>query len=130
MLRQLGHFQTFLTITPGEMYDKDVVVKLMEHDKFRSPKHEIQPYTEFYDNLPNGSKSERAELKQICRDLLRKHSSLMIRLYSRKKIHIVKQILPSIFPGVCGYMANDKFGAKGLPHTHACLQLAEFPEYV
>jgi hypothetical protein len=129
MLRQLGHFQIFLTITSGEMYDKDVVVQLMEHDKFSHALYNGNSYLELYDCMFNGSVTQRTELKQICRDLSRKHSVLMVRLYHKKKAFIFNEILPCLLPTLEDYIANDEFGAKGLPHTHACLRLSDFPTY-
>jgi DNA replication protein DnaC len=130
MLRQLGHFQIFLTITSGEMYDKDVIIQLMEHDKYNHELYDGRSYANLYNILFDGNASQRAELKQICRDLSRKHSVLMVRLYHRKKAFIFDKVLPCILPNLQDYIANDEFGAKGLPHTHACLQLSDFPMYV
>jgi hypothetical protein len=53
----------------------------------------------------------------------------MVRLYHKKKSFIFNEVLPCLLPGLQDYIANDEFGAKGLPHTHACLRLSNFPMY-
>ena len=131
MLRQLGHFQVFMTLTSSEAYDKDVCVQLLEHDGYiYAGKPELRG-EHLYDYLIAGTAAERKYLKQLCKTLARKHATLMVRLYDRKKSYFFKNIMPNILQPhtVTDYLANDEFGSRGNQHTHALLTLSDVLVY-
>ena len=132
ILRQLGHFQLFLTITSSELYDRDVfaqMVNLAEEFKLEYDDKVFEDAYEMYDWMDTHSNVTHNALKQLCVELSRTNVALITRSYVRRRTYTFEHVLYQVFPGLQDYMANDEFGARGYQHTHALLRIADVPVY-
>jgi PIF1-like helicase/Helitron helicase-like domain at N-terminus len=131
MLRQLGHFQIFLTLTSSDAFDKEVCTQLLEFDDYIHPDYPEHIGADLYDRLQQGTTKEVRLLKNICKDLARKYSTFIAQNYARKKQYFFENLLPHVLPAhpLLDYFANDEFGSRGNQHTHALLKLLNVPAY-
>ena len=71
ILRQLGHFQIFLTITSSEVYDRDAFVQMVGLEEDFALEHEGETFKdagEMYDQMDaKGEASSKSIENHVCR---------------------------------------------------------------